>query len=158
MDRNAFDALVRGFGSRRSRRAAAKGLAAGLLGLGTARGAAARVRPEALACGEFCGGDAECNAGLRCGADSEQCFAVPDSKTRCNSNGDCAADYETCNANGRCANTVAPDGCAECRRDGDCAEAGARCTDGLCVAPECAADTDCRRRERCRRGRCVART
>src|SRR5918997_22876 len=107
MDKNAFDAVVRGFGSRQSRRSALMGLAAGFLGLGAAKGTAAQFGAEALTCGQFCKGDAECNAGLRCGADSRRCFAIPDSKTRCNSNGDCPANYETCNNNDRCINTLA---------------------------------------------------
>ena len=158
MDRNAFDSLVRGFGSRRSRRAAVRGLAAGLLGLGAAKGAAAQVGIQARTCGQFCEGDAQCNAGLQCGATSERCFAIPDSRTHCNGNGDCSRTFETCKSNGRCVNTVAPVDCAECRRDGDCEVAGTRCVDGRCLEPECTVDDDCRRRERCNgNGRCVDR-
>ena len=158
MDTNAFDALVRGFGTRGSRRAAVMGLAAGLFGLGTAKSAAAPVGVEALTCGQYCEEDAECNAGLRCGAASEECVKIPNSKQHCNDNGDCPAIYETCKSNGRCANTLAPKDCPECRKDGDCAVTGAHCIDGLCLEPECTSDDDCRRRERCNgKGRCVDR-
>ena len=132
MDRNAFDTLVRGFGSRQSRRSALMGLAAGLFGLGAAKGAAAQVGIAARTCGQFCRRDADCNFGLRCGAASEECFAIPSSKTRCTGNSDCPRRYETCNANERCINTLAGPDCPECRRNADC-PGDARCRDnGTC--------------------------
>ena len=156
MDKNAFDALVRGLGAGRSRRTALKGLAAGLFGLGIGREAKAQVGGEALVCRQFCDSDADCNAGLRCGKASDQCFAVPDTRKRCNGNSDCPVRYEICGSNGRCQNTQ---NCFECKRDGDCANADQSCRDGRCVVvkPQCNDDDDCRRVERCENRRCVSR-
>src|SRR5918994_6657534 len=142
MDERRFDELTKALvAAKPSRREALRRLAGGALatvfgGLALEGAAAQDVGTEALTCGQFCQGD-ECNAGLRCGAASDRCIAIPDSKDRCNSNGDCTRNFETCNRNNRCINTVAPDTCAECRANGDCTGAGERCINGRCVVPEC---------------------
>jgi hypothetical protein len=155
VDRGAFDALVRGMGSQRSRRGALKGLAAGLFGLGVGRETSAQIGSEALVCREFCDTDKECNAGYRCGRASGQCFAVPSTRKRCNFNGDCPSRFEVC-LNFRCQNTV---DCIECRRNGDCPGTDGRCREGRCrvdTRRRCEEDRDCPRNQRCtRRGRCV---
>jgi hypothetical protein len=163
MDERRFDELTKALvAPKPSRREALRRLAGGVLatvfgGLALEE-ASAQVGIEARTCNQFCRGDAECNAGLQCGAVSEQCFAIPDSRTRCDGNGDCSRNFETCNRNNRCVNTLAPDGCDECRRHGDCEAAEARCVDGRCLEPECTVNDDCRRGERCNRDRqCVDR-
>lgn len=163
MDDRRFDELTKALvAARPSRREALRRLAGGALatvfgGLALEE-ASAQVGTEARTCGQFCGADADCNAGLQCGAVSGKCFAIPDSRTRCNGNGDCPRNYETCNRNGRCINTVAPDDCDECRKNGDCEVADALCVDGRCLEPECTTNDDCRRHERCNANRqCVDR-
>jgi Cys-rich repeat protein len=136
MDGPRFDELTKALGAAKpSRREALHRLAGGALatvfgGLALEE-ASAQVGTEARTCGQFCRRNGNCNAGLRCGARSEECFAIPSSRTRCSGNGDCRRNYETCNRNDRCVNTLAPRDCPECRRDGDCAE-GERCRQGRC--------------------------
>jgi hypothetical protein len=162
MDDRRFDELTKALvAAKPSRREALRRLAGGALatvfgGLALEE-ASAQVGIEARTCLQFCNKNRPCNAGLHCGAASEQCFAIPSSKERCSGNGDCNRNYETCSSRNRCINTLAG-GCRECRRDGDCLEANARCRDGRCRKPECNSDNDCRRRERCNgKGRCVDR-
>ncbi|CAA9569103.1 MAG: hypothetical protein AVDCRST_MAG59-3319, partial [uncultured Thermomicrobiales bacterium] len=136
MDDATFDALARGLAARLPRRGLAAALAAAA-GLGVAREAGAQVGAEALVCRQFCRVDAECNAGLRCGGVGGRCFKVPDTRLRCNGNGNCPARHEVCTQGGRCVNALAT-GCPECRVAGDCRVAGARCRAGRCVVPpEC---------------------
>ncbi len=182
MDGKTFDALARGFGSQRSRRGALKGIAAGLLGLGTVRGAAAqdpgfdvqRVGGELARCGENCSRTDQCNAGLRCSRG--RCIARGDSRDNCRTSRDCERDFEICR-NRECVNEVncGPDSCtrdsqcrrseicrngrcendtSRCRRDNDC-RAGEECRDDRCVqSNRCRRDRDCRRNEVCRNDRC----
>jgi hypothetical protein len=126
MDERRFDELTKALvAAKPSRREALRRLAGGALatvfgGLALEE-ASAQVGTEALTCGQFCRSDGDCNAGLRCGAASEECFAISSSRTRCNGNADCPRNYETCNRNkDRCVNTLAGRDCDECRRDGDC--------------------------------------
>lgn len=153
MDKRSFDIIVRGFAPQQSRRAALKGLAAAAFGFAVVREAGAQPGVELADCGNRCNSDADCNAGFRCGAGSRRCFAIPDSRDRCDANIGCTNNYEVCNRNDRCVNRVK---CDECERNGDCS-AGQQCRDGRCKAPECTRNSDCRRREKCRRGRCIAR-
>jgi len=153
MDGKTFDVLARGFGSRRSRRDAVKGLAAGLFGLAGARTAAAQVGGELLGCGATCANDGQCNAGLRCSKRSNRCISRGDSFTRCNTGLDCPLNYEVCK-DGRCVNQEV---CiaAGCGRDADCA-AGEVCRNGTCIrGNSCNNNDDCPRDRRCRGGRCV---
>ncbi len=159
MDERRFDDLTKALvAAKPSRREALRRLAGGALatvfgGLALEE-ASAQFRTEARTCGQRCDLDAQCNAGLRCGTASHECFAITSSKQTCTGNGDCTRNYETCNNNGRCINTVGD--CDECSRDGDCVGSGTICSNGRCIQG-CTSDTDCRRRERCRRGRCVNR-
>lgn len=136
MDDRRFDELTKALvAAKPSRREALRRLAGGALatvfgGLALEE-ASAQVGIEARTCGQVCRRDADCNFGLRCGAASEECFALPSSRTRCTGNSDCPRRYETCNANDRCINTVAGRDCPECRRDRDC-PGDARCRDGRC--------------------------
>ncbi len=137
MDERRFDALTKALvAATPSRREALRRLAGGALatvfgGLALEGASAQRVGPTALTCEKFCDRDADCNFGLRCGAATGRCFAVPDSKNRCNSDGNCPRT-ETCNSRGRCVNTLAPEDCPECRKSGDC-PGDARCRDnGTC--------------------------
>jgi hypothetical protein len=131
MDERRFDELTKALvAAKPSRREALRRLAGGALA--TVFGGVAleetsaqrrRVGIEAKTCGQVCQNDADCNAGLRCGAQSGECFALPSSKTRCDNNGDCPLNYETCNTNNnkdQCINTLAGRDCDECRRNGDC--------------------------------------
>jgi hypothetical protein len=160
MDQRRFDELTKALvAAKPSRRDALRRLAGGALatifgGLALEEAFAQPVGIELKTCGQTCGDDTECNAGLRCGTDSDECFAIPDSREPCDNNSDCLEDFETCSDNDRCVNTVAD--CRECRRDDDCPEAGQICTDGRCRA-ECTNNDDCPRRRRCRDGRCVRR-
>jgi hypothetical protein len=160
MDEQRFDELTKALvAAKPSRREALRRLAGGALaavfgGVALEEVSAQDVGTEALTCGQFCRSDAECNAGLQCGDASERCVAIPDSRKRCNSNGDCTQEFETCNSRDRCVNTVAPSDCPDCRAHGDCA-AGERCDNGRCIEAECTRDRQCRRNERCRRYRCV---
>ena len=162
MDERRFDALTKALvGAKPSRREALRRLAGGALATvfgGVAlEGASAQVGTEARTCGQRCDLDSQCNAGLQCGAASEECFAIPNSRDNCSGNGDCTRNFETCNNNGRCVNTVAPSDCDECSRNGDCEEAGRVCSNGRCIVAECTDNSDCSRRKRCRQGRCVRR-
>ncbi len=131
MDDRRFDDLIKRAGSARSRRTILGGLLAAAVGGGAAaRGAVAQVGTEALTCREFCESDRDCNFGLRCGQASEQCFAIPSSRSRCNADGDCPRRNEVCGDNNRCVNEVE---CIECRRDGDCPGTNSRCRDRRCV-------------------------
>jgi hypothetical protein len=161
MDERRFDQLAKALGAATpSRREALRRVAGGALatvfgGLALEE-ASAQLGSKARTCGQFCQGDGDCNAGLQCGATSERCFAIPDSRDNCSGNGDCSRNFETCKNNRRCVNTLAPKDCEECRKDGDCEVEGARCNDGRCLEPECETDEDCRPRERCNaRRRCV---
>ena len=95
MDERRFDELTKSLvAATPSRREALRRLAGGALatvfgGLALEEASAQRVGTEARTCGQVCGKDEPCNAGLRCGADSEECVAIPSSKTRCSDNGDC---------------------------------------------------------------------
>ena len=161
MDERRFDELTKALvAAKPSRRAALRRLAGG--GLATVFGALARtaaaandVGIEARTCGQRCDSDSQCNAGLRCGEASEECFAIPGSRHNCSGNGDCAKPYETCNNNGKCVNTVGD--CEECRRNGDCKGAGAECNDGRCDVPQCVDNDDCGKNKKCRKGECVRR-
>lgn len=153
MDKHSFDAAVRGFAARRNRRSALAGLAAAAFGLGIARGARAQPGGELAACRNRCSRNADCNHGYRCGVASRRCFAIPDSRTRCDANLGCPNNWEVCGRTDRCVNQVP---CVNCERNGDC-DTGQQCKDGRCVVPECTSKSDCRRRQRCRRGRCVDR-
>ena len=185
MDNKTFDALTRGFGTQRNRRDALKAFAAGLLGLGIARDAAAQVSAERANCGQpcdvsgsGCSGNSCCNAGLRCSGSGNDaiCVRIPDRTPRvdCNRNIDCENNYELCR-NRRCVNTVVCDrcrvatdcpsgqacrngNCGECNRDRDC-RSNEVCRNGRCERGrnECQSNSDCPRRRRCRNGRCVRR-
>jgi hypothetical protein len=157
MDRKTFDAVTRGFGAQRSRRAALKSLAAGLFGLGAARTAAAPVGIERATCGQVCRDNVDCNAGLRCSRNGGDgiCVAILDSRDSCNQNIDCDRDFERC-SNGRCVNVL---DCSSCRVNADC-PSGEACRDGNCDGGNgnrCNGNRDCRNNERCRNGRCVRR-
>jgi hypothetical protein len=132
MDDRRFDDLIKRAGTARSRRTIIGALVAGTLGGGAAaRGAAAqKLGAEALTCRQFCREDRDCNFGLRCGRASEECFAIPSSRNRCNGNSDCPRRNEVCGENNRCTNETE---CIECRRDGDCAGSDSRCRDRRCV-------------------------
>jgi Cys-rich repeat protein len=177
MDSKMFDALTRGFGAQRSRRAALKSLAAGLMGLGVAKSASAQVGIERATCGQSCSSSTDCNAGLRCSRPNNRdgiCVAIADSRDTCNRNINCERDYELCR-NDRCVNQSTcnrchvtadcPTGevcrngnCGGCDRDGQC-PSGEVCRNGRCERDRdsCRSDRDCRKRERCRRNRCVRR-
>ena len=162
MDDRRFDALTKALvAAKPSRREALRRLAGGALATmfgGVAlEGASAQVGIEAKTCGQTCTADGDCNAGLRCGAASDECFAIPDSRDNCDNNGDCSRNFETCSDNGRCVNTLAPSGCNECDRSGDCEGADPICSNGRCIERECTDNSDCPRRRRCRDGRCVRR-
>ena len=77
MDGNSFDTLARGFGRATGRRGALKGLAAGLLAIGSARAATASAQDEGAvpggpsieACGirnDGCFRNHDCCQGLKC--------------------------------------------------------------------------------------------
>lgn len=175
MDSKTFDALTRGFGARRNRRDALKSFAAGLIGLGAARGASAQVTVQRSTCGQRCDVDNDCNAGLRCSRPSGSdgiCVAIADSRDTCSRNIDCSRNFELCRSR-RCANQVncsrcnetadCPTGrvcrngnCGECTRDQQCPGREV-CRNGRCERDrnECNNDRDCPRNKRCRRGRCV---
>jgi hypothetical protein len=177
MDSKTFDALTRGFGAQRSRRAALKSLAAGLFGLGIARTASAQVSVERATCGQSCENSDDCNAGLRCSrpdTNDSMCVAERDSRDSCDRNIDCDRNFEVCR-NDRCVNQsdctrcnvdadcntgrVCRNGnCGDCDRDGQC-PSGEICRNGRCERDrdECNSNNDCRKRERCRNGRCVRR-
>jgi hypothetical protein len=160
MDDRRFDELTKALVTAKpSRRDALRRLAGGALatvfGGFALEEVSAQVSIELKTCGQTCNDDTECNAGLRCGTVSDECFAIPDSRDPCDNNSDCSADYETCNSNDRCVNTVAD--CRECRRDGDCPGTDPICTDGRCRERECTTNDQCPRRRRCRDGRCVRR-
>jgi len=161
MDDRQFDALTKAlFAAKPSRRVALRRLAGGALatvfgGVALKGTAAQRVGIEARTCGQNCnpGADA-CNAGLHCGAGSEECVAIPDSKIHCTGNGDCDLDYETCNNGDNCVNTVAD--CKECHQNGDCVKSGTKCIDGSCKVPECTDNSDCSKKKKCNnKGECV---
>ena len=150
MDGRSFDTLARGIGVARTRRDALKGIAAGLFGLGAARGASAQVTGELARCGQKCRNSAQCNAGLRCA--SGRCARIPDSRDSCRRNTDCKLDYEVCQSQ-RCVNdVVCNNNNNRCDRDGDCPGSqvcrGGRCESG------CRTSNDCRSDETCRNGRC----
>jgi hypothetical protein len=151
MDSKSFDALTRGFGAQRNRREALKGLAAGLLGLGAARGAAAQVTIERANCGQSCdGSSSNCNAGLECTRTSGSggiCVRIADSRATCNRNLDCTRNFELCRS-GRCVNQV---NCSRCESNENC-PTGRVCRNGNCS--ECTRDGQCNRNEVCRNGRC----
>jgi len=177
MDSKTFDALTRGFGAQRSRRAALKNLAAGLMGLGLARSASAQVSVERATCGQSCSTSSDCNAGLRCSRAGERdaiCVNVADSRNSCNRNINCDREFELCR-NGRCVNqstcnrcNVTEDcpagevcrngNCGGCDRDGQC-RSGEVCRNGRCERDRnrCDSDRDCPRKKRCRNNRCVRR-
>ena len=184
MDNKTFDALTRGFGTQRNRRDALKAFAAGLLGLGVARDAAAQVSAERANCGqpcrnisgENCEGNDCCNAGLRCSGTGNDaiCVREPDSASTCSRNVNCTRNFELCR-NGRCRNQVVCDrcrvtedcpagqacrngNCGDCNRDRDC-RSNEVCRNGRCERGrnECQSNSDCPRRRRCRNGRCVRR-
>jgi hypothetical protein len=156
MDNRTFDALTRRFGAQRNRRDAVKAFAAGLVGLGLGRDAAAQVSVERANCGQpcdvnnsDCSGNNCCNAGLRCSGTGSAaiCVRESDSATNCNRNIDCSRNFELCR-NGRCRNQVT---CDRCRVTEDC-PSGQACRNGNCG--DCNRDRDCRSNERCRNGRC----
>ena len=152
MDSKTFDALTRGFGTQRTRRDAVKGFAAGLMGLGVVRGAAAQVTIQNATCGQRCDVNGDCNSGLEC-SDGVLCVRIDDSNQNCNVNGDCGENFEVCR-NGSCTNQVV---CSACNNNADC-PSGESCNNQLCGrVDECNSNSDCRRRQRCRRGRCVRR-
>ena len=175
MDTKTFDALARGFAAQRSRRDAVKGLVAGLMGLGVARGAAAQVTAQRATCGQSCSGSEDCNAGLRCSRPNDRngiCVAITDSRSSCSRNIDCDRNHEICR-NRRCVNQLnctrcnvaadCPSGdacrngnCGGCDRDGQC-RSGEICRGGNCerAGDRCNSNRDCRKRERCRNKRCV---
>ena len=179
MDTKTFDALTRRFGTQRNRRDALKAFAAGFLGLGIARDAAAQVTAERSNCGQPCNGSSgNCNAGLQCSGTSNDsiCVRIPDPSPRetCNRNIDCTRNYELCRS-GRCTNQVVCDrcrvtedcpsgqacrngNCGDCNRDRDC-RPNEVCRNGRCERGrnECQRNSDCPRRRRCRNGRCVRR-
>src|SRR5215211_4772681 len=112
MDDRRFDALTKALvAAKPSRREALRRLAGGTLatvfGSVAVKGASAQVGIELKTCDGVCTADAQCNAGLRCGETSEECFAIPNSKDPCDNDGDCTNNYETCNNNDKCVNTVA---------------------------------------------------
>jgi Cys-rich repeat protein len=162
MDERRFDQLTKSLvATKPSRREALRRFAGGALatvfGSLALEGASAQVGIEAKTCGQVCTDDGQCNAGLQCGAASEECFAIPDTRDNCDNNGDCTSTFETCSDNGKCVNTVAPSGCDECDRNGDCEDAGRICSNHRCIVPECTDNSDCPHRRRCRNGRCVRR-
>jgi hypothetical protein len=164
MDERRFDALTKSLvAAKPSRREALRHLAGGALatvfgGVALEGASAQRVGIAARTCGQRCDLDSQCNAGLQCGDASEECVAIPSSKTNCTGNGDCSRNYETCNNNGRCINTVAA--CDECFRNGDCEEANTICSNGRCIEAECTDAADCGNpnRWRCRNGLCRRRS
>jgi hypothetical protein len=167
MDERRFDALTKALvAAKPSRREALRRLAGGALatvfGSLALKGTSAQgIGIQRRACGQRCDTNAECNAGLQCGAASEECFAIPSSKDNCSGNGDCDLDYETCNNNGRCVNTVAPKDCIECNKNGDCevpvdpSDPRTVCKDHVCIERECSNNDDCSKQKRCRDGVCV---
>jgi hypothetical protein len=165
MDDRRFDALTKALVvAKPSRREALRRLAGGALatvfgGLALEE-ASAQVGIAAKTCGQFCEIHDDCNAGLRCGAATDRCFAIPDSRERCDGNGECELRYETCSRNGRCVNSLAPGDCPECRRSGDCEGADRICDNGRCIERECTEHADCGNPERwrCRDGRCRRRS
>jgi hypothetical protein len=127
MDERRFDALTKALvAAKPSRREALRRLAGGALatvfgGLALEEASAQRVGIQLRTCGQPCRTDNDCNAGLRCGTASEECFAIASSKDRCTGNGECPRNFETCNQNkDRCINALAGRDCDECRRNGDC--------------------------------------
>ncbi|HEU5432154.1 MAG TPA: hypothetical protein VFU81_10850 [Thermomicrobiales bacterium] len=150
MDGNTFDGLTRALGMRRSRRDALKSIAAGLVGLGAAKGASAQITPALATCGQRCTASTDCNAGLRCSRPSGSaglCVAIADSRTGCTRNLDCGRDFEVCR-NRRCVNQSS---CDRCNLDADC-PTGKICRNTTCR--ECTRDRQCPRRRVCRNGRC----
>jgi hypothetical protein len=162
MDQRRFDELTKALvAAKPSRRDALRRLAGGALatvfGGVVIEKAAAQAGIELKTCGQVCTVDTQCNAGLRCGTASEECFAIPDSRDPCDNNGDCDLNYETCNNNGKCVNTVAPSGCDECDRNGDCEGTDMICSNGKCIERECTDNSDCGRNKKCKNGKCVKR-
>jgi hypothetical protein len=159
MDERRFDELTKALSTAKpSRREAIRRLAGGAVatvfgGVALER-ASAQVSIEAKTCGQVCAVDGDCNAGLRCGETSEECFAITDSKQTCDNNGDCTKNFETCNNNDKCVNTVAPSDCRECRKDNDCEDATKICSNGSCV-DECKDKSDCGKNKKCKNGKCV---
>jgi hypothetical protein len=156
MDERRFDELTKALSAAKpSRREAIRRLAGGALATifgGVAfEGASAQFSTEARTCGQGCSSNAQCNAGLQCGAGSGECVAKPDSEEKCTGNGDCPLDYETCNNNGKCVNTVG--NCKECGKNGDC-ETGRICSNGSCIK-ECKDNSDCGKNKKCKNGKCV---
>ena len=129
MDSKTFDALTRGLGSQGTRRHALKGIAAGLFGLGAAKGAAAQdFTAQRNTCRQKCQGTRDCNSGFRCGPGSESCVALPSSRDRCDRNLECRSKDEVCKS-GRCVNQV---DCPECFENDDCPGRRGRCRNGRC--------------------------
>jgi hypothetical protein len=158
MDDRRFDALTKALvAAKPSRRVALRRLAGGTLatvfgGVSLKGASARRVGIEAKTCGQVCDVDGDCNAGLRCGTASDECFAILDSRDDCDNNGDCSSHNETCSDNGKCVNTVGD--CRECRKDNDCDDATrVICSDGKCV--ECKKNNDCNNDEKCKKNKCV---
>jgi hypothetical protein len=158
MDERRFDELTKALvAAKPSRRVALRRLAGAALvtvfgGVALEGASAQRVGTEARTCGQGCSSNAQCNAGLQCGAGSGECVAKPDSEEKCTGNGDCPLDYETCNNNGKCVNTVAD--CDECRENDDC-EGTDVCKDGSCRKRECEVNNDCGKNKKCKNGKCV---
>jgi hypothetical protein len=157
MDERRFDELTKALvAAKPSRRVALRRLAGAALvtvfgGVALKGASAQRVGTEARTCGQGCSSNAQCNAGLQCGAGSGECVAKPDSEEKCTGNGDCPLDYETCNNNGKCVNTVG--NCKECGKNGDC-ETGRICSNGSCIK-ECKDNSDCGKNKKCKNGKCV---
>jgi hypothetical protein len=158
MDERRFDALTKALvAAKPSRRVALRRLASGALatvfgGVSLKEASARRVGIEAKTCGRVCDVDGDCNAGLRCGTASDECFAILDSRDDCDNDGDCSSRNETCSDNGKCVNTVGD--CRECRKDNDCDDATrVICSDGKCV--ECKKSNDCNNGEKCKKDKCV---
>jgi hypothetical protein len=157
MDDRRFDALTKALVTAKpSRREALRRLAGGALatvlgGVALKEASAQRVGIEAKTCGQVCTSDGQCNAGLRCGTTSDECFAIPNSKDPCDNNGECSRNFETCNNNGKCVNTVG--NCKECGKNGDC-ETGRICSNGSCIK-ECKDNSDCGKNKKCKNGKCV---
>jgi hypothetical protein len=160
MDERRFDELTKALvAAKPSRRVALRRLAGGALatvfGSVALKGAAARrVGIEAKSCGQVCDINSDCNVGLQWGEASLECFAIPDTRGKCDNNGDCGSRNETCN-NGKCVNTVAPSGCKECKKNNDCEESGTTCSNGSCIKSECTQSSDCGKNKKCKNGKCV---
>jgi hypothetical protein len=104
MDRERFDALVRGMGREVDRRRAVAGLIAGLTGLGLAgRGSSVEASSRCLDEREGCRYNRECCAWLKCGP-KKQCILKNERK--CKKDGDCPGGEDCvrglCEPNYRC--------------------------------------------------------